>query len=467
MRMSAQMSMQTISKCMRVNRRRANALLWTCLLALPGSLFAQGDSSGIRLKYHGAGWVEFGKVENSYEDLGGEIGDYNKNWLQDGGGQFGVIAKVDSNWEGAFQLGIMEIELPRGTAGENGQQTASLWYPFWTPYVSEARVTYSHPVLNHLGKFQVTLGEFTYNYSPDAKNLGLYLMNGYVYPGALESGFGGLYGGVDASEFGGLVRYEVGGFHNDILLKTEDERPDYDWSLLNIASYTIRPGLEIGAGVDFYRLIANNSSITSPGTMCGGLGYGLGECSYTDTVGGKVDTITGSLAGTKVMARFHLDPKALFGFSKLGPWILGGKDLTLYGEAAIIGLKNYPIYYDDIWQRIPVMMGFDFPAFGYLDYLSAEVEYYGSKNSSDDIGANFGGSWIPDNNQYVQDYNTRDNWKWSVNLARTLFGHLQFSAQVADDHLRLGGTHDLPWVGGEVLRTPDDWYWTCKLAYFF
>ncbi len=450
-----------------MSMRRTNPFLWTALLALPGFLFGQGGLQDLTLEYHGAGWVQLGEVEKSYPDVGGEIKDYDKNWLQNGGGQFGVAAKIDSNWSGGLQLGVIEIELPRGEAGQSDGFPAGLWYPFWVPYVSEARITYSHPVFNQHGKIQFTLGEFPYNYSPDAKNLGLYLMNGYVYPGALESGFGGIYGGVDPSEFGGMARYEQGGFHNDVILKSENERPVYDWSLVDVASYQIRPGLEIGAGVNFYRLIANNSALTSPGTTCGGLGYGLGECSYVDTSGGKSDTVTGSLSGTKLMARFHLDPKALFGFSEIGGLVFGDKDLILYGEAAIIGLKNYPVYYDDIWQRIPVMLGFNFPVFGALDYLSAEVEYYGSRNSSDNVGANFGGSWVPDNNAYVQYYNKRDDWKWSVNAARTFLGHMQFSAQVADDHLRLGGTHDLPWVGGEVLRTPQDWYWTCKLAYFF
>ena len=39
--------------------------------------------------------------------------------------------------------------------------------------------------------------------------------------------------------------------------------------------------------------------------------------------------------------------------------------------------------------------------------------------------------------------------------------------RVTPHHLRLGGTHDIPWIGREALRTPKDWYWTCKLAYFF
>jgi hypothetical protein len=43
---------------------------------------------------------------------------------------------------------------------------------------------------------------------------------------------------------------------------------------------------------------------------------------------------------------------------------------------------------------------------------------------------------------------------------------MALSAQVANDHMRLGGNHDDD-TGVEAMRTPEDWYWTTKLAYFF
>ena len=38
-------------------------------------------------------------------------------------------------------------------------------------------------------------------------------------------------------------------------------------------------------------------------------------------------------------------------------------------------------FYSDIWQRIPVMFGFNFPTFRLLDYLSCELEWYGCSYS--------------------------------------------------------------------------------------
>ena len=263
---------------------------------------------------------------------------------------------------------------------------------------------------------------------------------------------------------------ERGGFRNDLLLKSEDQKPLYDGSLIDAASYRVVDGVEIGAGVNFYRLFQHNSHLTSPGQDCGGLSYGT--CSYvdySDTAGGNPpDTVTGSLSGTKLMARFSVDPKALFHFASLGGRAFGQSDLKLYGETALLGVQDYPDFYDDAFRRMPVMLGFNLPMFGVLDYLSVEGEYYASRNSSDTRGAAFGGGWVPwQSDTDLESYRDRDDWKWSVNAARTLFGGLQLSGQVANDHLRLGGTHDIPWIGREALRTPKDWYWTCKLAYFF
>ncbi len=428
------------------------------LLALPLTPSAQD----LKLEYHGAGWMQVGKVENSYViDI---TNNYNGNLMQNGGGLLSVAATLDKNWSAGFGVGVIEVHLARGSRDQ-----ASLWTPFWVPFVSEARVTYSTPVLDS-GKFQLNLGSFSYNYNPDVKNLGLFLMRGYVYPGALVSGFGNV--------FGAQARYEHGGFSNDLILKSEtDDKPLYDFSLADVASYRVVPGLELGAGVNFYRLLPNKDRLTNPDAVCPGGSYAnASQCFIPDTLKSDtgivrdasgnpvVDSITGSLAGIKVMGRFHIDPKELFGMTGVGSLKWGKADWVLYGEAAILGLKDYPVYYDNILRRIPVMVGFNFPAFGFLDYLSIETEYYASKNSMDNIAASYG-SWLP---KLTEDKSNkkRDDWKWSVQTAKSLFDHAQIMAQVANDHLRLGGTHDTP-KGIPALSTPEDWYWTCKIAYFF
>lgn len=422
---------------------RTLALAVAVLGALPIHPVGAQETS---VALNGAGWVQFGRVERS--EINDIANDYNKNWFQSNGAQVGLTARFDEHWEGGLALGVVGTHLARGSRGQ-----ASLWYPFWAPYVGEARVTYGRPAGE--GRFSLTMGLFGYDYNPDTKNLGEYLLQGYVYPGAIVSGFGNV--------FGFLARFQKGGFRNDLILKSETEdNPRYDLSVADVLTYSVRPGVELGAGVNFYRLIANDPDLTTPGPVCPGPFY-AGTCHVIDTTGGANDTITGSLAGTKLMARFRIDPKALFGMTGVGGRAWGDLDWVLYGEAALLGVKNYPVVYEDPLRRIPVMVGVNLPILGLLDYLSVEVEYYASKNSSDNRPATFG-SWVPA--QFDPADKARDDWKWSVNASRTLFGNTQFMAQVANDHLRPGGTHNSP-AGTEALTTPKDWHWNFKVAYFF
>lgn len=434
--------------------RIANPILLGALLlttaATSGAQEAPAAPAGVQ--FSGAGWFQFGRVEHSSDAIPNNINSYDKNWMQTSGVNIGGLLKIDEHWEGAMGLGIVQVHLIRG-ARSNGN-----WYAFFAPFVSEARVTYSTPLFGETDKLQVTAGLFSYGYNPQAHNLGQYLLRGYVYPGALVSGFGNIQGA--------MASYRKGGFKNDLILKSEvEDKPQFDFSLADVVSYEVLPGLELGAGVNFYRLMPQDSRMTSPGRDCeSGLGPYAGAdqrnpCYVVDTTGATPDTVTGSLAGTKLMARFSFDPKKVFGLG--GPW--GKNDLVLYGEAALLGVKDYPVYYEDPARRMPVMLGFNVPTLGFIDRLSVEVEYYASKNSSDNLAAQ-NGTWIPAINPNVD--NARDDWKWSVQASKVVVGNLALSVQVANDHTRLGGSHDLA-TGVEAFTTPQDWYWTGKLAYFF
>jgi hypothetical protein len=411
---------------------------------------------------HGVGWVQIGRVENSYA-LPNAINDYNGNWLGNSGGIVSITTKVDENWEGGLGLGTALVHLARGS-----RNSAKLWYPFWVPFIPEARFTYSSSGFADRGGLQVTVGSFIYDYNPDVKNLGLYLLRGYVYPGTLISGFETKHVIPAASLFGAMGSYKFGGVRNDLILNSElEDRPFFDFSLADVLTLRLRPGVEIGAGVNLYRVLPANGKATSPGRDCDPSKLGIyskqgqeNPCFIIekDAAGNPVDTVTGSFAGTKLMARFRLDPKAILGVTGG----LGKEDGVLYGEAAILGVKNYPVYYDDILRRIPVMVGFNVPTFGFMN-LSAEVEYYASKNSSDNLGPQ-NGSWLPAIDSSVN--NRRDDWKWSVYASKVFMDHMKLSGQVANDHLRLGGSHNDA-SGVEAMRRPVDWYWAAKLAYFF
>jgi hypothetical protein len=175
------------------------------------------------------------------------------------------------------------------------------------------------------------------------------------------------------------------------------------------------------------------------------------------------------------MARGSVDLKALAGVK--GPF--GGKGLILYSEVALLGVKSYPKYYDKILRRMPVMFGFNIPAFGFLDELSLEMEYYANRNVTDFQKEQYDISWVPRPKAHIEVpggagaavdtfvTDTRgDDWKWALYASKVFGKHLKLSAQAANDHLRTGGFYLRP-EQSETLSDTFDWYWMCKVAYYF
>jgi hypothetical protein len=446
---------------------RAKSIFSLCaaLAVLPA---CAEDQDGPKLDYHGAGWVQGGRVENSMS-LQSDGNAYDKNWVGQSGGLLAIHTSIDEHWDASLGLGTVLVQLARGS-----RQQASKWYPFWVSWVDEARITYATK-FGEANEFKLNMGSFHYGYNADIKNFGQYLMYGYVYPGTIVTSLTGPLG-VNQTINGLMGTLKLGAFSNDLITKVETEdKPYYDISVADVATFKVGSWLEIGAGVNFYRLLPSNSKFTSPGKDC--LESELGPyanharsnpCYILDTVSvdgsgtpTRIDTITGSLSGTKLMGRLRLDPKAAVGYQNGG--LLGKDDFVLYTELAVIGLKDYPKFYKKITQRIPVMIGLNLPGFNLFNW-SVEVEYYGSPNSGDNLPAQ-SASWIPNNDDPAINPK-RDDWKYSVNASKGFGGNLVLMAQVANDDLRLGGNHDDA-AGKQAMRTPSDWYWTTKIAYFF
>jgi hypothetical protein len=446
-------------------------MLLVAFLSITGLAAAQ-DS--LEVKYKGAAWFQFGTVVHSTDSLvnGGSSNNMNGNWIEAAGVQVGSTAKFSPNWEGGMAMGALQTHNARGDVA-----VANNLYPYWVTFVGEARMTYSaSPAENH--KLQINMGFFPYNYNPEVKDLGLYLLRGYVYPGTPVSGFEARHTTPAANIFGGMFSYSIGGFKNDFLVISEtDNRPYFDLSFADVVSWKSNSGLELSAGVNFYRALPRNKSNASPGKDCNNVISGYTQidpddhevCYILDTLSvdtltntAKVDTVLGSMQGTKLMGRFRFDPKAMFGLGEG----FGKQDLVLYGEVGVFVTKNYAKYYDDIKRRIPAMIGFNLPAFGYLDKLSLEVEYYASKNMADYGKAEADYSWVPRVSPEVD--NARDDWKWSLYFSKVLLGHLRLSGQVANDHLRMFGPPDIGFTSyAETLTTPKDLYWMFKTTYFF
>jgi hypothetical protein len=427
-------------------------------------VFAEGVS---RTQLTGIGFLQMGKIEHSSDTTNNSIdNNYNGTWQQAAGAMIVAKTTIDDNWTGSFGLGAMQTHISRGA-----RDKASLWYPFWVPFVSEANLTYVQSAGEGDGKWTLKLGNFPYNYNPDTKNLGLYLMRGYVYPGLPISGFETKPISGGASQYGALFGYATETINNDLIINIETEdKPLYDVSIADVATWKPAPGLEISAGFNLYRVIPHDKAVNSPDKSCiESRDFGIysledPKCFWVeeDTLAKTFDTTLVSLSGTKLMGRLHWDPKPLMGWTEgLGP-----NELVIYSEVALLGIQDYKSktksIYGDLFQRMPVMLGLNLPSFGYLDFLTVEVEYYASKLYPD-MGMAQVGSAVP---RLVPYDNGRNDWKWSVYASKVLVNHVKLSGQVANDHLRLGGFHNLG-TGAEAFSTPKDWYWMAKLAFFF
>jgi hypothetical protein len=425
----------------------------TVLVSLLGAagVHAQGETT-----FSGAGWIQYGHIVNSSEQTN-VYSDYSNRGLHGSGAQLTLKHRFSSRLDGSFGLGAASGHFLSGSAsGPKGGYSPS----GVSPYVAEANISWS-AWRNESQAVTLRAGFFPYNYNRDVKNLGLYLLRGPVYPGVLISGFETKHVLPVANMLGLQLRHQAGGFTQDLLLNSETEfAPYFDLSLAYLASYDFAGAFRVGAGVNFYHLVPIDGKITRgevwapPGSVV----------QTTETVG---------FAGQKVMANASFDPKAFTGdFGLLGP-----ADLRLYGEVALIGLDTDSLHnalYGDLFKhRMPVMVGFNLPAFKLLDFLSIEVQWYGSKIRDDLTGYNTtsGGRPSPLPVASADSNLTRDNIKWSLNGARMLGSHVRLSFQFANDHLRPGtyaGDGDNNPPGREaVLITPKDWYSSLKLAYFF
>jgi hypothetical protein len=175
-------------------------------------------------------------------------------------------------------------------------------------------------------------------------------------------------------------------------------------------------------------------------------------------------------AGIMLMARASLDLK------KLLPWdVFSPADLRLYAELAVLGVKDYPVFYRKITERMPIMAGLNLPTFKWVDLLSVQFEYFNSPNLNNTytVGQkNWALPYLPEDNLFSEkewnDLTTKDNFSWSILIRKRVLGGLTFNGQVARDHMRTIGTD---WYYGsrfepnEILHKSSSWYWMFQLAW--
>lgn len=329
-------------------------------------------------------------------------------------------------------------------------------------------------------------GVFNYKYNEDSRNLGEYLYRTWTYPLVIYTGGLSLVDNANAQLSGLGALAKMGGFKNDLLLTIQtDHSPVGALSLTDVVSWRMGP-LTLGGGIMLDNLyhpdrkaltpkpggpnvpLENNMFVTVQG---GGQLPANTQLSYmeykelrdslaltgVDTV--LVDTGYYSFAGQKAMVRASLDLSGLLAD-------LPERSFGVYFEAALLGIKDYPTFYDKRSDRTVVMAGVNIPTFGLLHKLNVEVERCTFPYRQNTGEPNVSGSAVPQvRESFFPVYKpiSGDDLKWSVFAERKIGENLSVYAQVANDHLRNHFIFGAPAEEG-FLTESNHWYWVMKLS---
>lgn len=469
---------------------------------------------------------EFGYINKGFYRIGtSEAMAANQDWVD----HFGAFLTKEVTVEERLHLsagigGVFQFRKPEepGTGFNKHQRKGFFSGPTKTDVVYD---------FGEIGNpwLQIGAGMFGYKYNPQAYNLGEYLFRAGGYPTYMYTGGYVQVNSAGAGLQGLKAHLHLGNFNYDMMLLTETGlAPLYDFSWAHVLSYKVADGLlDLGLGVNFQRLLSVRPSRTAAHRFENsyfeykGKTY-VGMKSYYENPAifnkGKADELKAldsvanavaianyekkaaafnadaqivgdlnalsdtaldkpklnyiSASAVLLMARATFDPKKLFEIGVLGP-----EDLKIYSELNVLGIKNYPIYYDKIIERMPIMVGINLPGFKVLDLIAVQGEYFNSpwlnntslrsrdrNNSPYMPGA---GDKLLSKNEY-NDAASKDNLKWSVLIQKNLGGNLSLRAQAANDHLHLPSSSF--YVGpqfdhNEITVLPNHWYWMTQLSW--
>jgi hypothetical protein len=380
---------------------------------------------------------------------------------------------------------------------------------FWKAFEQEtgepeAKVIHFGPgISNAFYKFtpnealNLTLGYFPYKYNPSARNLGEYLFRTEAYPTVVFNGGWSWLNSASYNAVGLKLTHQTETFTQDIGLFGEYfNAPIYDVTPAYLATWKPTAGFTLGGGVALHRYLSPNTAIRKeltreytyyenfyvPGkdsadgvparparrvsmlktdieTMAGNDGL-PSDAFYNDpnNTGAQPKTVRFDNQAVMLMAHATLDFNGLLGWEAKS---VGA--FELYGEIALLGLKNYPIFYTKFTQRMPIMLGMSIPTLGMLDHLSLELEYLNNPNIQSIYSTFDVLDLAPDLNFRYQEHN-RDNLKWSVHASRNLTSFLSLYVQLASDHMRLKDKYARPEYI-PITNNPKEWYWLTRLQW--
>jgi hypothetical protein len=448
------------------------------------------------LKFNGWGWLTLGRVGQSPWIQDGYDVNFTDEWLIDYDAGIKFTASMPHDWKARFHLGMTTAYPIIDQRKKDDEMLRRKLALYMIDAAMEKTITLGD------AKLFIECGFFPVKYNPQAMNLGEYLYRSGTYPQYLISGFElsdkEKLTGVHVS-YKNTIKNPMGSdgwFKGDLYLTVGmRDYPIHDIS----PSLLLAAGdkfMEVGAGVEFSHLITIDNRKTTPWNDTNF--YNKDNLNSQDNAFAVyVDPVTKELTvytfkGVKSEVRLTLNPQAFFS-SKF----LGKEDLKLYGELAVLGWKNYPGWYQNRTERMPVMFGMNFPTYqplaytaipallgglltdGGTDYktqralaygigglalgtglalidhlfnvdtkadvLALEGEYYAYKyiNSSENVWRSrspvpfvaTGIAFYRDRNTVGGWYDrTTDDYKWSVYTSKKLLSCLRVSAMVASDH---------------------------------
>jgi hypothetical protein len=321
---------------------------------------------------------------------------------------------------------------------------------------------------------KVGVGYFPYKYNDDASHLGEYLFRSNAYPQIIYNNF------EFAKEYllGMRISNDLlsGIFHHDLIVNFETRLYPYkDIGLGYVANIHVPEMLDIGAGFHAIHLITAREELVTPTwdrrTQSVPTDSDRVKYPYVDSTGQLqdfYDSTVYSFRGLKLMAKVAFDPKGLLPvlneFSNPCDW-------RLYVEAAVLGVKNYGLYYPDIMKRIPVMFGFNVPTMKVLSKLAVEFEYFETDYLNNPYQVEFYLWPIPVQPRVKAPFKN-SQWKWTVYAKRDLNKLFYISGMIGRDHFFFHYpskelTLDAHRVLGENLPGIDHWQWILRAGLNF
>ena len=410
-----------------------------------------GPITGLKMETSGAGYMMFGQVESGYSHGRYKEGPIDHQWLDFYGGQIMLTSNPNSWFTTKIGLEVRS-GFPITTTSGIMKETFRIQYRSFLPR-AEGIFDWN---FGNFCSLLIESGIFQYNFNPEIKNLGNYLYRGIAYPLFLETKLDYPWADLMA------IRSQVGFLNNQIKLEgiinsAITHAPFYDFSLGFTASYTTpKKTLEVGVGVCFDRLWSVDDKATDAKSLYGTPGW---DSSWT-------------LRGTKLDSRLTFDFKPMIG----NPAFFGPEDGKIYGEAAILGLKDYNYFEDPnfnttLLHRMPVLLGINIPGFKILDLMSFELEWFGNPYANDWWGG-LDGNQSPKpfdiktaDSTWADIYKNKDNFKWTIYLKKSI-SKFDIIGIAANDHI-IYDTYNAEAQANteQSLREPKNWHWYIKLQY--